>query len=59
MSRQACQPKRGTMKQCKKCKGKLSRRDIERYEELCAKCRVKEFDEMVMKKALACGYEGM
>ena len=28
------------MKQCKKCKGKLSRRDIERYEELCAKCRV-------------------
>jgi len=36
----------------------LSRRDIERYEELCAKCRVKEFDEMVMKKALACGYDG-
>ena len=44
------------MKQCKKCKGKLSPRDIERYEELCVKCRAVEFDEMLDKEALAYGY---
>lgn len=41
---------------CKKCRDELTQRDIERCEELCVTCRVKEFDARIMAEADAYGF---
>ena len=41
---------------CKHCNIKITIEGSERYDELCFKCAVKEFDKRIMEEALAYGY---
>ena len=41
---------------CNICKTKITPKEAEKYDNLCFKCATNEFNERIMKEALAYGY---